>query len=1012
MSGMGKVPGIFNWKRIILMLIAILFINGVMAWFSTPREEDPQLAERHGIVTCIFPGATPDDMERLVAKPIEDELAQVEQIKFVETTLRSDFMFLEMRFKNSVATEAEVQSGWDRVQEALDRAAKKLPDTASKPELNHHLYDQDAVLLSLSGPSDPLATLDQARALKSRLQSVPDVKDVELIGSPAEQLSVVFDDAKLRRHGVSFENVVGQLVGGNAFIPSGDIRVGTHKVSVLTNSYYRSAQELERFPIILKSGDALPLGGIARVSRTPSTPCLELMRQDGKRAMGLGVVAQKNVNLQRLGQEVRKAIEEVKASPGFKAAGIQVEEVSYQPRYVDERIFEIGLDLLKSVFLVGGVLVLMLGLRIGSIVALQVPVVAIITFGLFSAMGGVLNQVSLAAFILAIGLLVDNVVVMVDGVQNYLDEGLPPMEAAERTRRDYMIPLAAGTLATLSAFVPILLAKGMVADFVRAVAVVASTALVSSYFFSVLGTPIIASWLLKKGGAKEWRFIDPLGAKLGRLAWAHPKRIIAAAVLAVVLAAVGFHFVKKQFFPLADRDLLIVQLQLPEGTAMKATDDQAKALEQAIAKDPAVVSVTSLVGRGVPLFYYNLPREPNSPHLAQLIVRLKSAAEAKRFKQRHEQDLQALAPYATLIIKEIEQGPPVKAPIEVRIYSRDRAKLQAAADQALAAVRSAEGVDKVRSTMGVGMMNLRIDVDDAAAGTYGIRRAVVSGVVLGNTLGIPITTFRATGDPFPVKLMSQAGEESRPHELLNAYLGSTRTDNLTVGMISRQAVEFSPTVIHHRNRIPMVSIYAQLAPGAAENEATDSVASKIKALAPQEGVTYEMAGAQFESKDATLSIMGAVPVGVFCLLLCLMFEFNSFRRVGIILLTIPLCVVGAVPGLLLTHSTFGFMTLLGVFTLAGTVVPNGIFLIDYIDKRRKAGVPLQGAITEGIQRRMQPILLTATSTIVELIPLTMTKATLWPPFAWAIIFGLAVAALLTLLVLPSVFKLTFGKEAA
>jgi multidrug efflux pump subunit AcrB len=418
------------------------------------------------------------------------------------------------------------------------------------------------------------------------------------------------------------------------------------------------------------------------------------------------------------------------------------------------------------------------------------------------------------------------------------------------------------------------------------------------------------------------------------------------------------------------------------------------------------------VGRGVPCFYYNLPREPNSPHLAQIIVRLKSAIEAKRFKQRHEQDLQALVPYATLIIKEIEQGPPVKAPIEVRIYSRDRAKLQAAADKALAAVRTAEGVDKVRSTMGVGMMNLRIEVDDAAAGTYGIRRAVVSGVILGNTLGIPITTFRATGDPFPVKLISQAGEESRPRELFDAYLGNTRTDNLTVGMISRRAVEFSPTVIHHRNRIPVVSIYAQLAPGAAENVVTDSVTRKIKALGQEEGVTYEMAGAQFESKDATMSIMGALPIGVFCLLLCLMFEFNSFRRVGIILMTIPLCVVGAVPGLLVTFSTFGFMTLLGFFTLAGTVVPNGIFLIDYIDKRRKAGVPLQGAITEGIQRRMQPILLTATSTIVELIPLTMTKATLWPPFAWAIIFGLAVAAVLTLLVLPSIFKLMFEKEAA
>jgi multidrug efflux pump subunit AcrB len=653
----------------------------------------------------------------------------------------------------------------------------------------------------------------------------------------------------------------------------------------------------------------------------------------------------------------------------------------------------------------------MLGLRVGSIVALQVPVVTVIAFGLFAASGGVLNQVSLAAFILAIGLLVDNVVVMVDGVQEKLDRGLGATEAAERTRKEYLVPLAAGTLTTIAAFVPILVAKGTTADFVRSIGVVSTIALACSYFFCVFGTTLVAARLLRQGKARQWAFVEPVGARLGALAQAHPKAIVAGAVAAVLVAGAGFSLVNKQFFPLADRDLLIVELQLPEGAHYRATDEGARVLEAAIRADARVESVTALIGRGVPPFYYNLPREPNAPHLAQIIVRLKSPADAKAYKREREDGLRALVPFGTVIVKEIEQGPPVKAPVEVRLLARDPARLQAAARAALAAVRQARGVQQVRSTLGTGMLALRLKVDDAAAGSYGLPRAAVSSVVLGNTLGIPVTTYRGGGDPYPVKLLSAKGEDSGPADLRGAYLTGTRTDDLTVGALTRQELEFTPSVLTHRNRVPEVSIYAQLEPGAGEDAATAAVRARMASLPPMPGVAWEMGGANAESADANQALAMALPVGLFVLLIALMFEFNSFRRVGIILTTIPLCAVGSVPGLLLTHSTFGFMTLLGFFTLAGTVIHNGIFLIDYIDHRLAEGVPMDQAITQGIQRRMRPILLTASATIVELLPLTMTRSTLWPPFAWAIIWGLAVSTLLTLLVLPSIFKLCFDKEA-
>jgi multidrug efflux pump subunit AcrB len=1005
-----KGLGVFAWKRLILAVAALLAVNGLLRWFTTPQEEDPQLAPRQGIITVIFPGAVPRDMERLISKPIEDELAQVESVKTTMTTIRTDFLFMQVKLKDALSTESDTQNAWDKVQDALDRAEKKLPETASKPLLDKEMYDQDAVFLAVSGGKDRLAILDEARGLKDRLQSIPSVKKIDQICPPGEQLSVVFNHDKLTKFGVSLENLLRQLKGGNAVIASGYVEAAGRKVSVLTNSFYASPDELAHFPVILKSGDILPLSEIATIARTPFIPVHEAMRYNGAPAMGLGVVAQHNVNLERFGEAVRGVVKEFAATDRFKASGLKIDEVSFQPRYVKERIIEIGLDLVKAIFLVGGVLMLMLGLRVGSIVAMQVPIVTVIAFGIFSLSGGVLNQVSIAAFILAIGLLVDNVVVIVDGMQDKLDRGLTPVEAGERTRKEYLIPLAAGTMTTAAAFLPILTSKGVVSDFTRAVGIVAAIALLCSYVFCIFVTPILAAGLLEKGKARRWLFIEPLGARMGNWVERFPKIIIAAAVAAVAAAVLGFGLVKKQFFPFADRDLVIVDMRLPEGTHYKSTELQALRVEREIARDPRVASVTTVIGRGVPPFYYNLPREPNAPHIAQFIVRTKTKEDAGAFKKDEEDALQALVPFGTLMVKEISQGPIIRAPIEVRIFSNNPRILQEAAERTLAAVRRAAGVCKVRSTMGMGMMNYRLDVNDTAAGNFGVSRAEVSTVILATTRGVPITTYRGADEPYSISLMSTKGEDSRLEDIQAGYIGSTRTDNISIGTLTNKGIEFSPSVLEHRDRSPVVYVYGEIAPGSSESVATKNVRACIAGIGRIAGARIEMGGTFAESSEANAAIFRALPLGLFVLLISLLIEFNSFRRIGIILMTIPLCAVGAVPGLILSRSTFGFMTMLGFFTLAGTVIHNGIFLLDYIDHRIHDGVPLREAITEGIQRRTRPIILTAVATIVELLPMTMSSATLWPPFAWAIISGLSVSTLMTLLVIPAIYKVVFEKE--
>ena len=1006
-----KGLGVFAWRRLVLTIVLMLFINGVLKWFSTPQEEDPQLPPRDGIVTVLAPGVIASDAERLITKPLEDELAHVEEIKDIRSTIRTHLIFMQIKLKNEVAAN-ETDAAWDKIQRALDRASLRFPESAQKPVLNRDVYDQDAVFIALYGGKDPLALLDHTRELKDRLQLLPLVKAIDIVGSPGEQLTVLMDSEKLGRLGVSLDSFVKQLKGGNASVPSGQVLLQDQKISVVTNSFYKSPEELSKFPIHLRSGEIVPLSEVATISRTPTLPAYQGMRFNGEIAIGIGVVPKKHVNLQIFGSDVREVIERFQKEEAFQKSGLKIEEISFQPHYVAERVHEIGLDLVKAIFLVGGLLVLMMGLRAGSIVAMQVPLVTVIAFGIFAWTGGVVNQISIAAFILAIGLLVDNVVVIVDGIQSKLDQGLSPIEAGEQTRKEYLVPLLAGTITTIAAFLPMLISKGTTADFTRAIGVISAVGLGCSYIFCIFATPLISASLLRKGKTVHWHFVEPLGEKLGNLVNRHAKVIALSAFIAVIAAMLGFTFVKKQFFPFADRDLLIVDIRLPEGTNYQKTFDAVKRVEEVTLKDSRIASVTSVIGRGVPPFYYNLPREPNSLNIAQLIVRTKSRKDAVSFKVEKQEQLQNVVPFATLIVRDIAQGPVVKAPIEVRIFSDDPKKLQEASEKAFSLVKEAPGAWKWRTTLGLGLLEYQMNVDDAAAGTYGLTRAEVSAIVLAQTSGIPISTFRGGDDPYSINLLSKQNEHSTFEDIRGAYLSSTRSENLSVNALVNESVKFGPTQLNHFNREPVVYLYAEISPKSSENKATSEVKELMKNLPQIEGVKYELAGALKESSDAQKLIFSALPVALFILLISLMFEFNSFRRVGIILLTVPLCVVGSVPGLLITGSAFGFMTLLGLFALAGTVIHNGIFLIDYIDHRMHDDhVPIDQAITEGIQRRTRPIILTAAATIIELLPMTLSSSTLWPPFAWVIISGLLVSTLMTLLVIPSVFKLAFSKEA-
>ncbi len=512
----------------------------------------------------------------------------------------------------------------------------------------------------------------------------------------------------------------------------------------------------------------------------------------------------------------------------------------------------------------------------------------------------------------------------------------------------------------------------------------------------------------RQGDTPAVRFGRQLSALATRRAWP----VVLVALAMVALAAWGAQFIQLRFFPQADRNTVVVDLEMPEGTHLEATDAVALRLERALeaesARSPAVAT---FIGRAAPKFYYNLTSRPNSPHRAQLVTETTTFKGADRLIDWVGDWARREVPEASVVARRLEQGPPFEAPVELRVMGHDLGDLETVADQVLAELRATPGTRDVRHDLGLGVPTVSFEIDDAAAGRSGLNRADVAQALLGRTLGAQVGQYRQGEDPVPILLRSSDGELLPPAELATIDVARPGGKAVPLAQVARLDVEWRPAVILHHNRQRVVHVQAQTLPGVTPHEVLQggAVAARRQLQLPA-GVRLEMGGELEQANKANSAIVTALPIGMLLLLFFLILEFNSFRRMAIILVKVPLAAIGVVPGLILAGQPFGFMAILGLIALVGIVVNNGIVLIDLIEVRRKEGAGIDEAIEDAIVRRTRPILLTAATAVLGLLPLGFTEATLWPPLAWTIMSGLTTSTLLTLLVVPSVYKLVFAHQ--
>jgi len=1005
--------------RVTIAAVLLIVIGGLMAFFTLPQDEDPGFTIRVALVLTYFPGASPERVEELVTDKIEEAVQEMPELDFLQSESRTGisivYVSIQQRYK-------EMRPIWDNLRRKVERVRADLPDGTIGPFVNDEFGDVFGILLTLTGEGYSYAELKEiADEVRDELLLIEEAAKVEIYGAQEERVFVEYNNARLAELGLSAAQLRQILSSRNIIIPGGDVRIGVERVSLEPSGNYETLEDLRRTVIRLPGrSEVIYLGDVADIYRDYVDPPASVVRSSGAPALALGISLRKDGDILDLGRRVRNAVGELRARYPI---GVELDTIAFQPERVEEKVNAFVGNLLQAVAIVLLVMLLSLGLRTGLVVASLIPTAMLLTLMIMGFVGIGLNQMTLAALIIALGMLIDNAIVMSESIQVQVQAGKPVVQAAIDSGAELRVPLLTSSLTTAAAFLPFYLAKSDSGEYTGVIFSVVAITLLSSWLLSLTMTPLLCVKYLKvrpaaRAGARGSRFFA--GYRSILLTLLRHRWLTLGATLAIfVVTMATFRFVPKLFFPSAERTFFTAQLRLPTGTAVETTDSTAREVERFLAEELAVgperpegvTNWATFIGGGEPRYILNANVEQANPAYALLLVNTTSAEQVGAAMDRLDGFCRERFPDLVATIRPSEYGPPVVKPIQVRVSGRDTDTVFALAEQIKARLRDIPGTRNITDNWGRRTKKLLVEINQPRARRAGVTSQDVALSLQSMLSGLETTQFREGSDIIPVTLRSVAADRQDIGKLesLNVF-SQTSGRPVPLGQVADVHVAWESSKILRRDRMKTVTVETDLETGvtAAEINAVLDPWLEEQSRSWPPGFRYELGGERESSEEAQKSIGDQIPIAALLIILLLVGQFNSFRKPVIILATIPLGLIGVVLGLHLFRSYFGFMTLLGIVSLSGIVINNAIVLIDRIKiEIEENGLDPRSAVIEAAQRRLRPILLTTVTTIGGLIPLYLRGGAMWEPMAVAIMCGLAFATLLTLGVVPVLYSLFF-----
>ncbi len=1004
-------PNLSDWalkhRSFIVFAMLAIVVAGLMSYVQLGRSEDPAFTFRTMVVQAGWPGATLDETLDQVTERLERKLQETRGIDFLRSYTSPGRTTIFVNLKGSTAPR-DVPDIWYQVRKNIGDIRRTLPQGVVGPFFNDDFGDTYGLIYGFTADAgfSQRELRDYVEDVRSELLHVPDVSKIEILGAQDEQIYVEFSTRQLAGLGIDRAALVAAIQAQNAVIPAGAIQTGDEKISIRVTGAFKSENDLldVNFP---SNGRLIRLRDIAEVRRAPVDPPQPMFRVNGKPAIGLAIAMRDGGDILALGRNAKKALD---AAVADLPLGIDVTLVSDQPVVVKHAIGEFMESLWQAIAIIMAVSIVSLGFRPGAVVALSIPLTVAIIFPIMQYFGIDLQRISLGALIIALGLLVDDAMTTVDVMISRMAAGDSKEKAATFAYDSLAFPMLTGSFITAAGFVPIGFAKSSAGEYTFSIFAVVSIALIVSWFVAVLFAPLLGVWLLKapekKPEEKPSRIMSAFRSLL-LLAMRRRWMTIAVTLACFVASVLALPLVPRQFFPASDRPELVIDLTLPQNASIFAADRAAKTLDAMLTNDPDVASWSAYVGRGAIRFYLPLNVQLANDFFAQAVVIARNVAAREVLHAKIEKELADRLPGVVYRVSPLELGPPVGWPVQYRVSGPDLSQTRMIALRLGALLGANDSLRRVNYDWMEPARKVRVVIDQDQARLLGLSSQALSSYLNTVMIGAPITQVR--DDIYLVDVVARARDEQRVSldtlQSLQVPLPSGRTAPL--GQIARFDYQQEYPLVWRRDRVPTLTVQADVVPGATPEAAVAALAPTVETLNASlpEGYQIAVGGTVEESAKSQASVFAKIPLMIFLMLLFLMAQLHSFSRLAMVLSLVPMGLIGIVLALLISGRPLGFVAILGILALMGMIARNAVILIEQIEAERAQGLDLWNAVVEGAMSRFRPIMLTAISTVLGFIPIAPTV--FWGPMAFAIMGGLFVATILTLIVLPALYVIFF-----
>ncbi|WP_229246809.1 efflux RND transporter permease subunit [Desulfosporosinus shakirovi] len=1005
----GLIYQIIHNRRFTLFFTFIAILLGLYSYYVIPKQESPNVNAPFAIIKTIYPGAEPADVEKLVTKVIEDKTIEVTGYKTSTSYSRNSISIVVLELQN----DADVDKAWRDLRRYMDNLQSSLPSECQKIEIDTELADTPGMILSLSGDQYSYEQLsDFADQYKNELSKVDGISRFKVSGVQEKEAQVEVNTARMNQYALSLEDIVNALKIQNVDIPAGSLSNGTTKINVSIPGSFDSLQDIENCVVSVSrnTGAILHLKDIANVSWELADSTTRI-RENGHNAILLSAFFSDNKNIVLIGHDVRTRLNQLKEQ---MPPGLDVDEVTYQPANVDQSVTNFFKNLLEGIALVLVVVFLGMGLKNAIVASTAVPISILIAFCAMYLFKIRVHEISIAALIISLGMLVDDAIVIIDSIQVRIDQGVEKMSACILGTKQAVLPVFTATLTTGAAFAPMLFVPGPAGEFLHTLPEVVILAVAASFIVAIFVTPALAYIFfdqLKPGKIHKRSPVKNFYLGFLAIGMKYKKMTLVLAMSLFALTMLLAFKLPVMFFPKADVNMFYINIHAETSADLDNTDRVAQQVEMLISAQKEVLAYTTSVGEGLPKFYLTVEKSSQSLDFAQVLLKV-DLSKGGRFNSNQEmavymQDLLDKSLVGGTSRAELLEKAFPGTPIGIQVNSSDQQALTKGVNYIHDQLAAIPGTLNVDDDLDSAEYQFSVDVDNDKASQLGITKYDIERQINIALKGAEATVFRKAGNEYPVIIISDIQSKEALENL--AIKSSLSEQKALLKQLATLRLEASIPTIRKYDRELAVTVSSQVKPG----YSAITIENKLKQILAQhpdelKGVTLSYKGEAKDIKDNFGDLGTAALFALLAIYLILMLQFRSFLQPFVIFITIPLSLFGVIIGLLAFGQPLSFTAMVGVVSLMGVVIKNAILLIEFINSARQEGMSVTEACFDAVGKRYRPIFLSAMTTVIGLVPLALSGSDLFEPLAVAIMCGLTVSTLLTLVIIPVIYSLWFS----